>query len=157
MDRIEFKVIDRDIEGSKRKSASIIINGINLVDRLKEYELPFAKREGHESIAGQYIEQMPGVLYRKLTKPADYDIEENGKVTILICECREEGCWPMNIKVIKTQNSVIWTEFEQPHRDIDSDRYWDYTEFGQYEFPIHEYELQIEELKKYSSWDYEWR
>ncbi len=126
---------------------SIVVNGVNLIERLKEYEIPFAKKEGSESIAGGFEGLSPEMLYRHLKNPDAYDMDENGKVSILACECGFEGCWPMRIKAIEVGDEVFWTDFEQPHRNPDSHNFWNYADFGPFNFDKSAYNEQLESLQ----------
>jgi hypothetical protein len=110
--------------------------------------LPFAKKEGSENIAGGYDGLSPETLFKYLTKPEENDLDENGKVSILECKCGGEGCWPMKVKVIDLENKIEWTEFEQPHRTIDSHHFWDYTDFGQFSFDKNKYNEQLDQLNR---------
>ena len=46
MDKVDFVVSEGEV--------SIFINGSNLIDMLRDFEMPFAKAEGSPSIAGGY-------------------------------------------------------------------------------------------------------
>lgn len=63
----------------------IFINDENLIDILKKYELPFAKKEGYEEIAGWYWWIYKDILLENLQSKKD-------KVYILGCECGVEMC-----------------------------------------------------------------
>jgi hypothetical protein len=67
---------------------------------------------------------------------------ELGKIAVLACgDCGELGCWPLYAAVTVEGDSVVWSDFEQPHR---SDR--DYTGFGPFEFEREQYEAAVERL-----------
>ncbi|MBP7462053.1 MAG: hypothetical protein KBA26_12250 [Candidatus Delongbacteria bacterium] len=149
MDKIEFKVIEEIDDHVPYDSVRILINGIDLIDMLREYEMKFAQKEGSPSIAGSYVGLMPMYLYQYLTEPNQFNIYDDHKAIILGCDCGCEGCWPMMIKILKDNNRIIWTEFEQPHRGPTSRCYWNYNEFGVFIFDLDNYNLQLDELKKY--------
>src|SRR5688572_13051922 len=128
MDKIEFQ-IQRGIEYPESKVARILINNIDLIDLLKEYELPLAKKEGKETIAGAYDGLNPDTLRRYLVNPDWYDKDDNGKVSVLGCDCLVEDCWPMKVKIQESEGTIIWTEFEQPWRNGKDCKIWDYTGF----------------------------
>jgi hypothetical protein len=66
---------------------------------------------------------------------------EAGKVALLGCECGEWGCWPLLATITVTQQRVVWTDFEQPHR-----KERDYTALGPFEFDRAQYELALSAL-----------
>ncbi|HYF04256.1 MAG TPA: hypothetical protein VEC36_12815 [Patescibacteria group bacterium] len=144
MDKIEFKVENIKANGFQYKSVRIFVNDIDIIDLLKELELTFT---GSKDIAGSYEGLSPDTLYKHLTNPDKYDIDENGKVAILDCKCGGLGCWPMKIKISYFDNQVIWKEFEQPHRSSRSNNFWNYSKFGPFTFDQIEYSQQLEKLK----------
>lgn len=146
MDTIEFKFKDSIIDYNRIKTVIILINGLDIIEKLKIYELPLAKKENAEQIAGGYDGLTPDELYTYLIDQNEIDKPEN-KVTILGCHCGVIGCWPIEINIIKESNKIIWTNFEQPHRSIDSHNFWDYTDFGNFEFEIDNYYNELENLK----------
>lgn len=146
MDKLELITHNRQNDNYQFKSVTILVNGQDIIDLLKAYELPFAKKEGSGSIAGGYDGLSPVTLLKHLTNPAEFD--ENGKVSILECECGCDGCWPMKIKIIELVDKIVWTDFEQPYRTIDSHNFWDYATFGQFSFDIQNYQEQLEKLRQ---------
>ncbi|HZK57837.1 MAG TPA: hypothetical protein VFD17_05970 [Clostridia bacterium] len=57
MDTIKFEqeIIKYDNESQKLLCAKVIINGILLMETVRAYELPYAKKYDQESIAGGYM------------------------------------------------------------------------------------------------------
>lgn len=147
MDKLEFKIQDRENDNYQFKTVTIFVNGKDLIDLLKAYELPFAKKEGSENIAGGYAGLAPETLHKHLNNPDEFDIDENGKVSIFECECGCDGCWPMKIKTTELEDEIIWTDFEQPHRTIDSHNFWNYTNFGKFSFYKNNYYEQLNKLR----------
>lgn len=148
MDKLEFKIRDKQNDNYQFKSVTILVNEKDLIDLLKIYELPFAKKEGSENIAGGYDGLAPETLLKHLTNPSEYEIDENDKVSVLECECGCDGCWPMKVKTIELDDKIIWTDFEQPHRTVDSHNFWDYTKFGQLTFDKNNYNEQLDILRQ---------
>jgi hypothetical protein len=116
MDRLEIKIISEKVDKQYEKHAEIRINDRPIIDILREFELPLAKKENSENIAGAYMYLSPKSLYQNLTKNENFN--EEGKATILACECGSEGCWPMLVKIKEDEKAIIWEDFEQPHRTI---------------------------------------
>ncbi|MEA2562332.1 MAG: hypothetical protein QOH06_3836 [Acidobacteriota bacterium] len=38
------------------------------------------------------------------------------KIQVLVCECGEQGCWPLVCRIEVGDDRVIWSDFEQPYR-----------------------------------------
>jgi len=60
---------------------------------------------------------------------------ESGKVPLLGCDCGEWGCWPLLAVVTVTDDEVVWSDFEQPHRATRN-----YENFGPFRFGRSQYE-----------------
>jgi len=148
MDKLAFNIHDKQNDNYQFKTVTILVNGKDIFELLKKYEMPFAIKEGSENIVGGYDGLAPETLLKNLTSPDEFDIDENGKVSILECECGCEGCWPMKTKVIDLEDKIIWKEFEQPHRTIDCHNFWDYTNFGQFSFDKNNYKEQLDKLSQ---------
>lgn len=146
MNKLDFEIRKDVIDSYTTFSTQILIDGNNLIDLLKDYELPLAKKEGSETIAGAYDGLDPKVLFANLTNSKDNQNSENDKSDILDCECGSPGCWTFMVKVIEKQDTVIWTGFEQIHRSKNSANYWDYSDFKDFEFNRIEYLKKLDEL-----------
>ena len=57
----------------------------------------------------------------------------------------------MKIKTTEQADNVIWTDFEQPHRTVDSHNFWDYINFGQFSFDKNNYNEQLDKLRQANS------
>jgi len=86
-------------------------------------------------------------LYKYLKNPDELDKDEHDKISILECECGCESCWPMKVKVLNDKDKIIWTDFEQPHRNTESHNFWDYDKFGSFTFDYDNYNEQLNKLK----------
>ena len=111
----------------------MFVNGRNLVDILREVELPFSAREGNPNLAGNYVGLPPEEVFLpsphllgEATTYYDHDSAE-GKIAVLGCVCGEPGCWPFLVNITLRDDVVIWSGFEQPHRS--SWRYDDLRSF----------------------------
>jgi hypothetical protein len=58
----------------------------------------------------------------------------DGKVPVLGCECGEWGCWPLRVRIVVDGARVVWSEFEQPHRETR-----DYSGLGPFVFDASDY------------------
>jgi hypothetical protein len=112
----------------------IRVDDRDLLDLIREVERPFAVAEGHPNLAGQY-EAMPAQM-------ALSDLAGDGakKVTLYDCECRCFGCWPLRVRISKSENRIVWSDFEQPHRGPDGrPSWWRYDRLGPFEFGREQY------------------
>ena len=139
------------------------INGVGLIDRIREVQLPFAEMEYDRrvqagesptelgprgSLAGNYL-YLPGnevflPSRNYLGQPFDHgfdcgaDDSRTGKSLILMCTCGVTECWFLLCRIEEQGNEVVWSDFCQFHRD------WTY-DIGPFRF---DRELYLAELSK---------
>ncbi|HZG16466.1 MAG TPA: hypothetical protein VE710_15860 [Candidatus Bathyarchaeia archaeon] len=140
MDKIRF---EERIGEESEKIVKIYINERSFIDLVKEYETSFAG-----SIAGDYAWLWSDVVFlpsRHFLGEPIYELDfYNGKSAVLGCECGIVECWPLVAKITLTQDTVTWSDFEQPHRGPESaGGHWDYRTFGPFVFDRKEYESQL--------------
>lgn len=116
----------------------ILLNGRDILDIIRDAELPYFKQEPNlsEDSAGAYNHMMPTELYEDLV-----DAEKsNGEriAHVLCCTCDEVGCSSARVRVIKTNDSIIWNDF-RTLRD------WDFE--LSYEFEINQYREFLKQVK----------
>ena len=116
----------------------IVLNGKDILDIMREVELPFFKKEHlSESDAGSYHHMIPEELYEDLINAEASNREKIAHV--LCCTCDVTDCASTRVRVRKTKNSIIWDNFE-------SLRDWD---FGlSFEFEINQYRAFLENVRK---------
>ncbi|MBR4085899.1 MAG: hypothetical protein IKK33_16620 [Lachnospiraceae bacterium] len=131
VDVLEFKIINpKGIEDwaddcDIREVVEIYINGREIVELLKEIEMPWAIKEGEIDLAGTYGHLPPKELYSELN-----DTEESA---LLCCDgCGLVGCWSVFVNVEKDEKYVYWKDFRHNHRE------WKYN--ISYKFYRSEYE-----------------
>lgn len=140
VDTVRFEIGKRDDPAKGIVDAvNVFVNGRNLVDVLREVELPFATREGKPDLAGSYVGLPPEEVIlpspRLLGEPTtyyDHDSTE-GKIAVLGCICGDPGCWPFRVRIALRDDVVIWSGFEQPHRS------WRYEEMRPFLFDRAQY------------------
>lgn len=143
MNKVTFQVEKCKTEnGHTHSTVNIIVDTLPLAEIIKTYEIPMANKEGSPKIAGAYdaieIPSSPEKYY--LGEENAYWGKSKDKTALLDCECGCSGCWPLLCKINIQDNKVIWSDFEQPHRDIDSAAsHWDYSDFEGFVFEREQY------------------
>ena len=128
----------------------VIINGRDLIEILRDIELPFATREGHPRIAGAYS-GLPAhrVFFPSrhfLGEPEPIYSDSEGRTFVLECECGEPGCWPLAVRIELREREVIWSDFRQPHRRSHSKAgEWRYDALSSFTFDRQLYERALSE------------
>jgi hypothetical protein len=117
--------------GSERPDVRVLVDGRDLADLAREVELQAATAEGHPQIAGSYR----GLAPAQWTTPERFP---DGRVALFRCECGEVECWPLLVRVTRTDATVTWSDFGQPHRAA-----WRYDALGPFVFSAHEYDAAI--------------
>lgn len=142
MDEIRFEIGERDdpVDGMV-ETVAIFVNNRDLTKITKEVELPFAARDGKPELAGNYVGLPPGAVFlpshRLLGRPEGrYDDDWGGKIAVL--GCGEVGCWPLRVNITPREDTVLWDDFEQPHR-----RHWRHDEMGPFVFDRTQYTFAL--------------
>jgi hypothetical protein len=148
MNKIEFKIVKKFDRPwvEEYDAVRIIIDGKDLIDYLKAFEKPFAKKENNVNIAGAYEGMSPEWLFKNLTEESVY---KNYKIEILECSCGCEGCWDFLAEVNETEDIITWTNFENNHRGPEKSNFWDYSTFQVFTFDKKEYQFEINKLKEF--------
>ena len=142
-----LKLKKEKLYGEKLSVCIIYLNNKAFLEMVKEHEMPYAKKYNQESIAGDYMYALADELYKEFTDKS-YRLEED-KIVLLICGgCGVYGCWDLLVNIRETENTVIWENFHNPHRTKESPGgFWDYSDFGIFEFDKNNYYREIEKLK----------
>ncbi len=151
MNRIDFRVVTAMERDRKLPVAAIVIDGIDFRERVEAAEEQFAIAEGTPSIAGKYrglwLKYVAPPSRHFLGEPSHPVYREGEKTQILECESGEPGCWPLLCRIDLTEDTVRWSQFEQPHRSGQSGKPgWDYSQLGPFEFERSKYEAALARL-----------
>ena len=126
--------------GGETHGWCVLIDGEPLLERVKAFEMPLARRESDGNLAGAYD---PALLAGREElmgeKCGGCGVPENS-VALLGCDCGWPDCWPLAVRIEITGDSVRWSGFQQPFRD------WDYSGFGPFEFELAQYEGELAKL-----------
>lgn len=119
-----------------------VVAGIELTGRIHQFELQHGMETRPLSYGGlipAFFRFGPAEVHY-LGRDGAFG-SDDGKVPLLGCECGEWGCWPLRARVIVGDETVTWTDFEQPYR-----KERDYSGFGPFVFDRHEYESAISDI-----------
>ena len=139
----EFAPAGEDFPDGLRQ-IKIEINGVELPELAREAELPSARADAEEEVAGNYVGLVAGYMRIDLAgqflgghgTPMFED--SDGKTALLGCGCGEVGCSPLMARITVDDDTVTWAEFEQPTRPG-----WDYDGFGPFTFDRPQYERAL--------------
>ena len=90
-------------------AVAFYINGRDVRDIAYDVELPYAMANEEPYNAGSYAYLRPDEVF------CHYQSDE--KLTIYGCGCGMPACWPLDVRITKQDDSVIWSDFELCHRE----------------------------------------
>lgn len=148
------------------ETIEVFIDNENLIEHLKRYELPLAKKVGHPEMAGLYVGHDPSNLLKDVDKFDDFSSES--LISLFQCkECKSATCpYDLVFKIRKDGRYVYWLDFRQqksnypflgpPYTNKKSDHQklmevkanWDYKGFGPFTFSEENYSSALNELRK---------
>lgn len=142
MDKINFKWkrVQYDIDNEPTMTCQVFINDRSLIDIVKQVELPMARVNDEEAIAGGYAPLTIEDLYESINISDGDDKAKEG--VLLGCSCGSVECWPLYVKIEQSENLVIWHGFRNPHRN------WGYGKLGPFVFDKKQYKYALDHLEK---------
>lgn len=164
MDTILLTVVKSKVEArwdqEPRDVVAIFINGRDLIDIVRDVELPMAQREGSREIAGSYEPMWAEAFFapsrQLLGEPHEWfqnNIwEHEDKIVLFRCgDCGIDDCWPLVVKITLQDDTVSWSEFEHPRRCAtgpggDKVGPWEYDKLGPFVFDRMQYEAELARL-----------
>jgi len=106
MDSIEFS------------RSGILINGVRLVDLVRQAELPFAMAGAYTGLLADFYWPSRHFLGKPEDEPRG--IREDGETMLLTCSgCGMAGCWSLLARIEVADGTVRWSGFRNSHRDRD--------------------------------------
>jgi hypothetical protein len=116
------------------------IDGAKLTDLVSDFE----HRAGMESGSTPYGGLIPayfnfGPLDLHFLGASSH--HSDGVVPLLGCTCGEWGCWPLLARIVVAEDSVTWTDFQQPYH-----KERDYSGFGPFSFELRQYKSGLAQL-----------
>jgi hypothetical protein len=130
---LQFR-IEADLD-SEFKVVRVLIDGRDLIDRVRELEVPLARAEDNPHLAGAYS-GMSCEEWRARSRP-----DADGRRPVLACECGVVDCWPLVARVVAGDKTVTWSDFKQPFRPR-----WSYMSLGPFVFDRGQYQAELEKI-----------
>lgn len=148
MDTLSVAIVDTvDENDGVYVGAQLLVNGVSLVDLVRQAELPMAQQEGSPGLAGQYSWCYGTRTYMTDLRRGSKDPEDF--IPMLQCPCGEPACWPLYAWIEVGEETVTWHSFYQRHRQAgSSDKPWDYSGFGPFTFDRKQYERALQTVLK---------
>lgn len=137
MNRVEFAIVP-----DEEPHLEINVDGVPLRELARRAELPSARADRQEDLAGAYhgltgIEAVRWPSRHFLGRPALAG-EGPGETALLGCDCGVWDCWPLFAKVEVSDETVTWRDFRNGHRPA-----WDLSGLGPFEFERGRYEAAL--------------
>lgn len=125
--------------GSAREPARELVpyvDNVSLVDLVRGYELA-AGFDVPGAYAGLVLDhfRFGDLIAYLIGEPDSAYWAGRGVVALLGCDCGEVGCWPLEARIVRSDNLVTWRGFTQPFRQNR-----DYDSFGPFVFDRAQYE-----------------
>lgn len=121
----------------------LYVNGVSLLDLVRDAERPHAAHEGIPALAGNY--GWPPLTLRLLQL---LDGERTGagiaQDVLLNCECGWASCWPLSIRVRVFDRFVVWQGMQQAKRQSR----WVYASLDPMRFSRANYMDQVAKLRE---------
>ncbi|GAA0924935.1 hypothetical protein [Virgisporangium aurantiacum] len=155
MNTIEFRAVLLPVawEPSRWPVVDIAVDGVSLIQRVRELELPYAEAEEIER-ASEFADLPPGTLAQELAGnymplstnfawPSRHFLGERlelphggdeGETMVLGCTCGINDCWALLTRVVLTEQTVTWSGFRNNSRN------WDLSGLGPLVFNRSQYE-----------------
>lgn len=112
-------------------TVDVVIDGRDLLDRVRALEAPQASADGQPELAGSYT-GIPAYEWAYLP-----DEDDEGRVAVLGCTCGVVACWPLLVRITWKAGTVVWSDFQQPNRG------WSYERLGPFTFAREQYETAV--------------
>lgn len=118
----------------------ICINDEPLIELVRRCELPSARADAQEGLAGSY---RPLWGYRFdpdlfFGSPSDSELRRPDGVVLMGCDCGVVGCWPLECRLRVEGDTITWDGFRQPFRPR-----WDHSALGPFVFDRVAYEREV--------------
>ena len=123
---IEYDPDDEEDEADEKDSeeqylsVAYYINGISLLDMIREIETPFFEKEGCPDLIASYMHHTYRNVKRMFTDAlTPGSMKDDEDVELFCCrDCGDSGCWSVCCKLRKEGNYIIMKNFYHNWRDL---------------------------------------
>ena len=115
------------------------IDDIDLLDLIFDFEKPLIASENWPRI--EQRRTWPICNHRTKRFLRGFRYYHDGTVPLVDCRCQCEGCWPVEVQIIRTSTVVKWKNFRNGHRPS-----WPYDKFGPFYFNRKNYDSEIAKI-----------
>jgi hypothetical protein len=144
-----------DVPISERAYWEVVIDSTPLLELVRRAETGHVERENADRTArgldedessfepggyAPFVGDLPSLFNPPLSDHGfvlDEDDPRRRKVALLECSCGNPGCWTLLVRVHVLKQVVVWSDFEQLHRD------WLY-DLGPFVFDTQQYVAALE-------------
>lgn len=111
---------DEENAAEQYPSVAYYINGISLLDMVREIETPFFEKEGCPDLIASYMHHTYRNVKRMFTDAfTPSSMEDDADVELFCCkDCGDSGCWSVCCKLREEGNYIIMTDFYHNWRDL---------------------------------------
>jgi hypothetical protein len=111
------------------------VDGVLLTDLIDRFEAATGMQPSGDHYGGLVPAAHAPFGEHLLGRPA------GSRVPLLGCSCGDWGCWPLLAGIFASEETLVWKDFEQPHRPSR-----DYAGFGPFRFDRVQYESAVQDL-----------
>lgn len=102
-------------DSSQYLGVDYYINGVSLLDMIREIEKPFFEEEGHPELSGDYGLNSPKGMHWQLARA----LKDDEYIELYCCaECGDSGCWSVCCRLEEEGDFIVMKDFEQNFRDL---------------------------------------
>ena len=121
------------------RGVRIRINDVDLLDLILDFENSPGVAEVGKKREQSRTWPICNARTKKFLRGCGY--YRDGTVPLVDCRCQCEGCWPIDVKIIRTASVVKWKNFRNGHRPS-----WPYSELGPFCFDRRNYDEEIAKI-----------
>lgn len=121
------------------RGVRILVDNIDLLDLILDFERPLLIHENRPRI--EQTRTWPICNHRTKRILRGYRYYYDGAAPLVDCRCQCDGCWPIDVQIIRTSTIVKWKNFRNGHRPN-----WSYKEFGSLYFNRKAYDTEIAKI-----------
>lgn len=134
--------LERDDQGKSGHGLRILVDGVDIVERVAAVEIVAALIDDQPDLAGSYaaplLWRIPDLRAHLLGRPNALSLSD-GYVDLLVCgDCGVAECWAFELRIDADNDIVVWHDYRQRRRPE-----WQYDGLPRFEFDRAQYEAAI--------------